>query len=78
MYELWLGMWEYFFNHPVGFLLIAVGICLAVYLIYLSGLALIRYIRFRRWANRQVWYINGSGDLYRKDRTKDYERREYR
>lgn len=74
MYEAWLEMWEYFFNHPWRSLLIVTGICVALTLVYYAGVALVRHIRFRRWANRQVWYINGSGQLYRKDHRGDSDR----
>lgn len=78
MYVAWIEMWEYVYTHPVRSLLIATGVCVAVTLVYYGGVALVRHIRFRRWADRQVWYISGSGQLYQKDHTRDCDREEYK
>lgn len=63
----WMAMWEFFFNHPVQFFAILLGSVIGIGAVsWLIG-KLIDHIRLLRWANRQVWYVDGGGNIYRKD-----------
>lgn len=63
------AFWAYFYAHPVRCFLIAFAVILAFSLLYLAGKALVNRIRWRRWHDRHVWYIDGGGRVYIKDRT---------
>ena len=74
MYELWLEMWDYFFNNPWQALLIFAGVVAGIYALYFAAIAIAQAARYRRWAKGRVFYLNGSGELYLKDRSKDYDK----
>lgn len=63
----WMSMWEFLYSHPVQFFAILIGSVIGISAVkWLIG-KLIDHIRFMRWADRQVWYVDGGGNIYRKD-----------
>ena len=67
--DLWFAVWEYLYRHPVNFFALFIGAVLAACLLACGIKWLAARIRFARWARRQVWYIDGGGHFYRKDRS---------
>ena len=63
----WYDFWTWAMEHPVKFSLAAIGISLALMIVYGIILSLIEYIHNRRIRNSYVWYTNGKY-LYRKNR----------
>ena len=69
----WFAIWECFYYEPIKFFAILFGIMLALCLIIYLIEWIADCIRYKRWADRQIWYINSKGQIYRKDHSHDYD-----
>ena len=76
MMDWWFAIWECFYYEPIKFFAILIGSMVAIGAVVSLTHFVADQIRFRRWANRQVWYVDGGGNLYRKDHSRDYNKGE--